>query len=164
MENVCKTYFSTGRTPAQNPRANCFLHKPISCKIWACKQRWISVSREMRLVPPTQPLAVLCLMHQQGFFSRLNRDVSICTLLSSPGRRAQQSSLSNKQKCNFFFVFYLLYLSPCLIYHTIHTTPIICLQGQLDGSRTHGLCKSSVSSILHKVCFYINIWAFLVRL
>lgn len=100
----------------------------------------------------------------RAFSPGSNMDMSICTLLTSPGRRAQQSSLSKKQKCNFFFVFYLLYLPSSCIYHTSHSTPIICLQGQLDGSRTHGLCKSSVTSTLHKLCFYINIWAFLVRL
>lgn len=48
------TVFSINQLPAKHEHA----------EINLCFQR-------MRLVPPIQPLAVLCLMHQQGFFSRL---------------------------------------------------------------------------------------------
>lgn len=104
-----------------------------------------------KLVLPCRPSPSSCRAQSssRAFCPGSTMDVSICTLLTSPGRRAQWSSLSNEQKHNFL-VFFLLFLPP----PHIHTTHFIAsLQAQLDGSRTQGLWKSSVTSILHNMVF-----------
>lgn len=63
----------------------------------------------------------------RAFCPSSTTDVSTCTLLASPGRWAQRSSLSNEQKHNFL-VFFLLFLPPPHIYHTTSITPIIAFK------------------------------------
>lgn len=163
MESASKTYFSIARTPVQNPWANCFLHKPITYKIWACKQE-MNLCFQKNETCPTDP-APRCAVPDApaGLFSRLHHGC-VNTYFAQFSWETSPAVLT-VQQAKYFFLFSIFYISPpSCIYYTTHSTPIICLQGQLDGRRTHGLCKSSVTSILHKLCFYINIWAFLVRL
>lgn len=140
MENVCKTYFSTGRTPAQNPRA-VFSINQLAVK-------YEHASRDGSLFPEKwglshQPSPLLCCAWcTSRAFSPGSTGMCqyvLCSVLL--GDELSSPHCPTSKNVIFFF---LSYISPHVSY-TTPATPLpssICLQGQLDGSRTHGLCKT----------------------
>lgn len=94
----------------------------------------------------SSPLLCCAWCTSRAFSPGSNMDVSICTLLSSPGRRAQQSSLSNMQNRNFFC--FLSLISPPILHIPHHSQHSHHLP-----SRPAGWQQDSVTSILKKLCF-----------
>lgn len=131
-----------------------FLHKPITCKIWVCKQRWISVSREMRLFPPTHPLAVLCLMHQQGFFFRLQHGCVNMYFAQFSWETSPAVPTVQQVKTHFFCFLSLISPLICQIpQHSQHShLPSRPAGWQQDSQAMQGLNKQHLAQVmfLHK--------------